>query len=121
MSEHVLIVTDGPDGPRLRYSIECPGVTDDCRSWTECDECPPRTDESDEKMLDDSEAHGVEHRYLDSGWCVPTDTCFLTLYSELADSAADAELTIPGRWPVTFDIEDDGEVLNLYPTPGGPE
>lgn len=111
---HVLVVTasDDPDWPK--YSIECPGVTNDCRSWEPCGAaCPrPMTDEQNDRLYEDGESHGVEHQRIQGEWMVPTERCFVAHFEDLWEPARDLGLP-PGRWPVTFTVEDEGECLRL--------
>lgn len=119
-AEHVLVITpdsDGPDDnePYYSYAVECPGVTDDCRAWKGCEVCPREmTDEQDDDLWDDGEAHGEEHRKIQGEWMVPTASCFVAGFDELYESARYLDLPA-GRWPVAFTVEDDGELLILEP------
>lgn len=122
MGEHILIVTADATGldkldpeeraayladPDLDYRVECPGVTDGCRSWEPCgcgldraeDETCPRS--------------GLEHIcFAEFGLGTPTRACFVATNDWLSDAASDLGLP-PGEYPVTFDVEDE-VYLRLY-------
>ena len=116
---HVLVITGNP-GDR-RYTVECPGTTDACQMWRECEHptCQPRTAENpdgyvdheawDDALFDDPDRHGVEHMPLLSTWCVPSaGQCFVRDNDNLSDAADDlARRLAPGRYPVTFQVEDE--------------
>lgn len=109
-AEHNLIVTFDDQRQELRYRLECPNVTDACRSWRECDDCPPGTDYD---TLDDADGdyHGVEHGSIRGVWMVPTDDCFLTYHVNSYDDEIARELGItePGTYRVAhyFEHPDD--------------
>jgi hypothetical protein len=97
------------------FSIECPGVTDACRMWVECDipNCGSEDAERDNNVV----KHGKRHQLIVSTWSVPTDTCYLMIADELSDvaaSMADSEKLPPGRYEVDHDF-DEGMVSWLTP------
>lgn len=122
-SVHTLIIkvsgndVDG-EGWDVDYSIECPGVSNACRMWTECDvpECPGRTGQ-DDTLYDVSDiAHGQPHKYIDDSWMVPTDTCYLIIADELPDAAgylASKQNLGAGRYQVGHDF-DEGTIADLH-------
>lgn len=128
MAEHILVVRPPiEEGHVPQYAVECPGVTDACRMWWECDkpDCPPfspHTTEEDEAIDNGFVQHDREHRLLDGlEWCVPTDRCWFASYDDL-EGAVDA-LALPGsgRYPVrrgAWQAGDDATVLRLELIPG---
>lgn len=117
---HVLVVID-EDGDRswMRYSVECPGVTDVCAEWLECRDCTRRAaaDETFAEQLHDAgEAHGVDHTWWDGTWWTPgSDRCWVAGYSELSDAADGVPgADKPGRYPIAHAVE-DSEYLILGP------
>lgn len=74
-------------------SIQCPGVTDACRTWWECMECAKAiaggNDDLRDELGENGEAHGVEHRYLENGWSVPGPQCWGQECPDLYDAAVD--------------------------------
>lgn len=96
------------DDTCLGYEIECPGVTDACRTWVSCTPCRDLDKHSAtaSKLERTGEAHGAEHRYFDDvGWCTPTEQCFAAANDNLDEAAADLQLD-PGRYPVTVSFEE---------------
>lgn len=121
--QHVLVVHPAPpdDRPHLRYTVECPGTTDDCRAWMECNRrgCPPFAPGSDaeEQAEADAEftAHGVTHRWDGAGW-LPLSWCWIAHHEALSDAAeyllgADPA---PGRYPIRHETDWRGEFLTLH-------
>lgn len=111
---HTLAVIGDPSDPHsdlYQYEIDCPGVTDACRMWTVCNvvDCPGRTGDDDTLYDVSNIAHGQPHRYIDDGWMVPTDTCYLIAADEMPDVAADMvakESIGPGSYRVDHDFDD---------------
>lgn len=130
LSPHILVVTvdrcpDCPPGglcadctehPELTYVVECPGVTDVCRTWWECMESHSEDDE--ERMENEEPVHGAEHQRVGGlGWCTPGSQCFLTISDSIPEEGEYATNGKPGRYPVGFDFGDPGEVfLHLIKT-----
>lgn len=113
---HVLVVAE-PTEPGVidpTYTIECPGVTDDCRSY---EDCLPEQNEIDALGDGDDEApvaHGVRRRYLNDTWMAATDRCYLASDADGVADAADALKLAPGRYPVKAIFDPDfGSVEEL--------
>jgi hypothetical protein len=109
-AHHILVVTGVAPEDR-EYAIECPGLTPTCMSWTECTDptCATRDDpDGDEGVL-----HGVDHRWFSFGWCVPDGECFVASNDYLATAAEyiDRGKLPPGRYPVTFSVEDETDLV----------
>ncbi|MEU4399760.1 hypothetical protein [Micromonospora orduensis] len=113
---HVLVVTR-PTEPGVidpTYTIECPGVTDDCRSYEDC-----RPEQAEIDLLDDADdeapvAHGVRHRHLNDLWMAATDQCYLATDADGVADAADELKLAPGRYPVKAIFDPDfGSVEEL--------
>ena len=121
---HMLVVTrrDGPPA----FAVECPGVTDGCRSWIECraDGCDlDQMDRLAEDGDDEPELHGQRHRNLD-GWSTPTNGCFIASHPDLSAVAADLWPIggVPnGRFPVAAVYEPYGDPGDLRLKLLGPE
>lgn len=116
---HILVVT-GVDANR-RYSLECPGVTSVCSEYAECD-CPESKTSAEwdnDTWFDwtgETEAHGVEHQYLDYCWMKPTGRCYLVNPPEgLAECFDDDDLDAlaPGRYPVYHEFDEECTILSL--------
>lgn len=102
---HILTIAEVDGG--LRYSIECPGVTNACRAWVDC---PKFGKECDDDLLDeDNVAHGVEHQWIDGDWMIPTEECLVAVHDHL-DDALDTYSPVPGRYPVDHDFGDGSEL-----------
>jgi hypothetical protein len=115
---HALVVAGEADD--RTFKVECPGVTDYCRTWTECgtnDGCDPAKlgalagDGDDQPVL-----HGKRHRHM-SAWMAETSTCFIAEHSDLRDAALDlwyGELRVPtGRHPIEIEHDPDDEPTDL--------
>lgn len=117
---HVIVVTevpippDEPDAEReFDYKVECPGVTDACRTWWECTICTDALAKDEDgsyrdRLEDDGEAHSVEHRLMEFGWAVPSEDCWAQVADDQPDAIEEvfdgAERSIePGRYPVVID------------------
>lgn len=105
---HTLIVMVDPD-PELspEYEIECPGVTDSCRMWVECD--IPRCGSTDAGRDHNIVLHGKKHQLIGSTWSVPTDTCYLVVADEMCDAAdflATKERLAAGRYVIGHDFDE---------------
>lgn len=124
---HVIVVTevpappDEPDAEReFNYEVECPGVTDVCRTWWECTICSDALAKDEDgsyrdRLDEDSEAHGVEHRLMGFGWAVASGDCWAQVADERPDAIEDvfdlAKRPIePGRYSVTVE---DGDPLTF--------
>lgn len=124
---HVIVVTEVPAPPiepgaerEFNLAIECPGVTDACRTWWQCTKCEDAlaldVDDSYRNRLDeDSEAHGVEHRLMPFGWAVRSEECWAQVSDDRMDAIEEvfdrAKRPIePGRYPVVID---DGDPLTF--------
>lgn len=123
VTPHTLVVEEDPaypgDPEAYRFGVECPGVTDHCRSYVECMPCNSDPEIS-EALWDEPVRHGVEHTQIkDLGWSLPTDQCYLidcpdSLY-DLAPPAARAQ---PGRYLVTIGYDSYGDtVLSPHAAP----
>lgn len=90
--------------------IICPGVTDSCRCWQECEDCrKARTrvdlEAFDERLREAGEAHGIDHEWIDGVWMTPTRAC---VTAALESDAGDLVYTLPeGLHPISVDCEDD--------------
>ena len=94
--------------PDIEFSIECPGVTDACHMWVECDR--PRCRE-DNPNLGEGVVHGKRHLlFPGSGtWSVPTDTCYLVIADEMPDAAdylATKQKLGAGRYLIGHDFDE---------------
>jgi hypothetical protein len=111
---HILVVTvayeDGDGFVEYDYELLCPGVTNHCRAYLECfgADCNERElQESIDRGDDPVMAHGKAHKYIDLGWCVPTDYCLYAASDQLDDAAG--QLGLPtGEWEVDVDYAGDG-------------
>lgn len=90
------------EDPELWHVIKCPGVTDACRAWEECDDCENVSDY--ESLAETSFAHGQEHRYLDGRWMTPTSDCYIATYEDLPDAIDYLDIDGAGRYEVSFDF-----------------
>lgn len=110
---HTLTVAEVDGG--VTYRLTCDGVTDACRAWLECFgvECDPDALERAEEDGDDEPVvHGIRHRHLDVGWCVPTDDCWLLSDPDWPEPARELRLD-PGVYRVVHRYEDGGEFYTL--------
>ena len=118
---HVLVVEVDSTGTPW-FKIECPDVTDACRSWIECQDktCTVWRDH-DERCADDCAIHfepandepilhGIRHLYIDSvsGWCTPQDHCWPATNGDLRDVALNLrEAWTSGSYPVHHGVDAD--------------
>jgi hypothetical protein len=114
---HTLIVTadsqDRADTDLFAYDIRCPGVSDACRMWVECD-IPTCNAENAGK--DNLTVHGKRHQRIASTWSVPTDTCYLLIADEMPDAAAflvTRDHLAAGEYQVGHDF-DEGRIADLH-------
>jgi hypothetical protein len=146
VSEHHVLVVE-PDEPYLakfghlyasrqdaieqgciRFRVECPAGSDPaaaCAEWTPCGH--PYDIESDDPPESDPCEHSPtgEHQVLQGELMCPTSECFVAGYGDLRDAArdvfdgwrVDAPPPVPGRYPVTWSVEDE-EWLELRQVPG---
>lgn len=127
MSGHVLRITHDPESHAeaedchdgCTAEVICPGVTNFCRVWWECDECQAVRDQLDELELDhfddqlyeDGEAHGVDHQRIDGMWMTPGTTCFA---HELETNAHDfVDELAAGDHPIDLDCDEGYVYLRL--------
>lgn len=110
---HILTITETvEDGvTEQEYAVECPGVTDRCRMWRECEQDKALSDDLDEDE-ESATVHGVEHRLIDDRWMVRTEDCFIRDNEGLDEAAGDLELPA-GTYPVDFDSGEDMCSLSL--------
>lgn len=121
LAPHVLVVEVDSTGTPW-FKIECPGVTDACRSWIECQDkaCTVWRDHTDrcrddcsihfDPDNDEPTLHGIRHLYSDSvsGWCTPQDQCWPATNGDLRDVAMDLRETwASGRYPVRHGLDAD--------------
>lgn len=111
---HVLIVTPDPDDPNdedlFTYDSECPGVTDRCRSYQDC-QADEAEREALETAIDNGQpvvAHGARHLKFDGLWCAETDHCNVIAHDGLPEAIAGR--VGPGRHPFDFDFGDGTEI-----------
>lgn len=107
---HVLIVDRVEPSGVVRWRIECPGITDACRAWTECTDCTP----ADQTRLDEgaTEAHGAHHTPIADldAYCVPNGECLLADPAASDEAIHELGITTPGRYDVeSFDFTERGE------------
>lgn len=104
--------------------VHCPGVTDKCRTWWECNVCriAMASMDSDDRAKwedlmydeDDGAWHGVDHSHIDGMWMTPSEDCLLT--SSLDNNADDLVYELPeGVHPV--DLDCDEGFVNVIPIP----
>jgi hypothetical protein len=111
---HTLVIThsgNDADGWEADYTIECPGVTNACRSWQPC----PRPEADHDSNRAAGIHHGEQHVW-NEGRQAALDRCHLANDS---DTLADAfeELAVkhklsPGRYQVWHHF-DDGQIDTL--------
>lgn len=113
---HVLVIEIDGNDQELSYRVECPGVTDHCQMWEECQPCNADEEVSESLWDTDGEHHEQVHQYIgDLGWSLPVDQCFVTDNDNLTEAAqilAEQHHLIPGRYPVSFAAE-EGVYLHL--------
>lgn len=105
---HRLLVTE--DKGTLFYQMLCPGITDSCRAYEECD-CPQSkvSEEYGDTWIDffeEKEVHGVIHKYIDGFWMRPLEVCFPSIDMYLAEAARDAGIRSPGEYLVKWRLID---------------
>lgn len=97
---HILTITDTVATER-QYSIDCPGVTDDCRTWRRCEQCGP---EQLDELLNNRVLHGVKHISDEDGdLFVPTGECWMSGNGN-PEAAADRLGVGVGRHEVPMDV-----------------
>jgi hypothetical protein len=111
---HTLVVAEDPDYPGDRdaylFSVECPGVTDGCRAYVECQPCNSDSEIS-EALWDEPVRHGAEHVQIeDLGWSLATDQCFLLDNPDTRDLARPPLGAFPGRYAVVIKYDRYGDV-----------
>lgn len=121
---HILVATaepctePGPGGapcadcvehPELTYAIECPGIeAGGCRIYWECRE--KHSDDDVDRMHEEEPVHGVEHVWIGGlGWATPGAHCYVQQADAMTD-AASYVATKPGRYPVTWETDDPGDI-----------
>lgn len=110
---HVLVVeVDAAPGeiPEWDFTVECPGATDQCRSWEECGVSSCSAYGGADSLYDnDMREHGQEHQYINDVWMVRTDRCHLNFDPSEAAERAVVRLGLgSGRYAVTSWDFDDG-------------
>jgi hypothetical protein len=121
MSKHILTVTVDPsceycanDDPAewcgssarcIRWSVTCPGVTDECRCWWECMDCNRDPEARDALANGDGMAHGVEHRLMAAGWSTWSDQCAISWVEEVGTAVQELE-PAPGSYEIEVDWDD---------------
>lgn len=116
---HVLVITGDPTQPSRKwtYTVECPGVTEKCRLYEECEPCNALDGEQAEALEENQYAHGQDHTWTTVGWGTPTDDCLLQrdegLWDAGTDLVSDEAIPHPGRYPVHFFYDGDLVVLEL--------
>lgn len=131
-ANHVVVVTlngcdpreDHPDEPHNTFcfdsEVECPTLTDYCRSWMECAvaECQQRKTRDRDVFPDDDEGvfHGVRHKWANLDgycWATPEDVCFYVTSDSTCDAIADLDLRKEGRYPIEVEVDDVYPVFRL--------
>ncbi|RKR92851.1 hypothetical protein BDK92_7333 [Micromonospora pisi] len=112
---HFLVVTPDERDPQERdyfeYTVECPGVTDECRKWLEC---LPGTDgrAALENAYDNGDnepiQHGLRHKKINHKWMAETTGCYLQDHDALGDAVAG--YFAAGRHPIGWDVGDGTEL-----------
>lgn len=116
---HVLIAEIDPDNhERLSYSIDCPGVTDSCRTYWECREDHP---EAAGEWDEEEEIHGVPHRRIPGlGWSIPSGQCYVANHDALPEEGEEIARGRVGRWPVDHEVGDGTELYLHEIKPSAP-
>ena len=109
--------------------VICPGVTNACRTWWECNRCRAvlrrvdahGADLYDDRLSERGEAHGVDHEHIDGMWMTPSDQCLSTACDE--HDAGELVSVLPdGDHPVDLDWEEGFLMVRLIgPTPAAKE
>lgn len=112
---HVLVVSVDPDdSDAVVGAIECPGVTDACRVWWECQSCNNAIDGVGNDKIDDvieNGAHGVEHTFGEYGLMAASDDCMAQALDAAPEGIAEAaEGLLPGQYPVDVDYYGEGGI-----------
>jgi hypothetical protein len=116
---HILTITETTtDGITEReYAIECPGITDRCRTYRPCQHPTCNRDDKDERT--EKTAHGEQHIWLDEavvdGWYIPTNDCYLVDHDNLPDAASG----LPAGRHLVHAYFGDGFELELIAQPAG--
>lgn len=117
----IITVTPGADPTEVdhwqEFAVDCPGVTDACRAWQECQVagCPANAGNSNVLWEVSDVSHGQEHRHINDAWMTATDRCYLLDADELPDVAetlATKPELPPGRYEVVHSF-DDGAIEYL--------
>ncbi len=109
MPNHVLTIKiDVPhdDYADMDVSIECPGVTDACAEWQECqvNGCPGTTGDDFEEG---NVAHGVRHRNIEGCWMTRSGFCFAENHGHDAAVQMAERLGLDaGRYEVVPEFDD---------------
>lgn len=120
MSTHIVRITHDPESHAAAEDchddctaeVICPGVTEACRCWWECGTCrdvrvgmsTAERAENDDRLLDDGEAHGVDHLWIDGMWMTPGTSCISAAMDTDADQLVDRLPT--GDHPVDLECEE---------------
>ncbi len=112
---HVLVVGRDPDG-ELAYEVRCPGVTDQCRRYEDCNAGPNERFALAEALTNgwDVRCHGRHHRKVAGVWMQATDHCYVASHYALEERAAAAGLE-PGEYPILWSSGADGTDLEISP------
>lgn len=115
---HYLVVTPDPQDPQERdwfsYSVECPGVTEECRRWEDCVHNAvdvERLEEMADQGAPEPVLHGKRHRKIGGTWMAETDECYVARHDGLGDAVAGYYSA--GRHPIGWDVG-DGTELEVY-------
>lgn len=104
------LCADCTEEPELTYTIECPGVTDACRTYWEC-----RRDHSEDdivRMENEEEVHGALHTYVSGlGWATPSDRCYVQEADAVSEEGSYIAKGKPGRWLVGYEFGDPGDLF----------
>lgn len=126
---HVLVV-EGDADYGFTCRIECPTqpptATMPCATYGEQCRCNDRLaavkDDDDawealnERLFDEAcpSSPTGQHAWWDGDWWQPVDECWPAMMIEAAtDQVRDLGITSPGRYAVTYRVEDDGEWMSL--------
>lgn len=87
---HTLVITqqqssptDDPEDVRTDFDIECPGVTDACRSWGACSSADHDVNRGD------GIHHSEKHIYVEGYYLIGLDRCHLASDSSMVGEAAE--------------------------------
>jgi hypothetical protein len=119
MTIHTITVLRDAD-PELmpEAEIHCPGVTDTCAEWVECQNPECAAEDDERSTLDDYTAHDQQHRYFDeqpSGyWAVRSGFCYAENHGDAeASEFAEREKLGAGRHNVLVEVDDSTVILTL--------